>query len=89
MNFNTTLLHKDFGSDRSTGSTLPPIYQVSAFAHESAEKLTVWVTPGRVYSCFKAAAVAKKLLEQQRYESALLQLRAESGPLHALREWLR
>ena len=39
MNFNTTLLHKDFGSDRSTGSTLPPIYQVSAFAHESAEKL--------------------------------------------------
>ena len=39
MDFNTTLLHKDFGSDRCTGSTLTPIYQVSAFAHESAEKL--------------------------------------------------
>ena len=39
MNFNTTLLHKDFGSDRCTGSTLTPIYQVSAFSQESAEKL--------------------------------------------------
>jgi O-acetylhomoserine (thiol)-lyase len=39
MNFNTTLLHKDFGSDQSTGSTLTPIYQVSAFSQESAEKL--------------------------------------------------
>ena len=39
MNFNTTLLHKNFGSDRSTGSTLTPIYQVSAFSQESAEKL--------------------------------------------------
>ena len=39
MNFNTTLLHKDFGSDRSTGSTLTPIYQASAFSQESAEKL--------------------------------------------------
>ena len=39
MNFNTTLLHKDFGSDRSTGSTLTPIYRASAFSQESAEKL--------------------------------------------------
>ena len=39
MNFNTTLLHKNFGSDRSTGSTLTPIYQASAFSQESAEKL--------------------------------------------------
>ena len=39
VNFNTTLLHKDFGSDRSTGSTLTPIYQASAFSQESAEKL--------------------------------------------------
>ena len=39
MNFNTTLLHKNFGSDRNTGSTLTPIYQVSAFSQESAEKL--------------------------------------------------
>ena len=39
MNFNTTLLHQNFGSDRCSGSTLTPIYQVSAFSQESAEKL--------------------------------------------------
>ncbi|MCL1880171.1 MAG: PLP-dependent transferase [Actinomycetia bacterium] len=38
MRFNTKLLHGKFPSDWS-GSTLPPIYQVSAFAHESAERL--------------------------------------------------
>ena len=39
MDFNTTLLHHNFESERSTGSTLTPIYQVSAFSQESAEKL--------------------------------------------------
>ena len=39
MIFNTILLHKDFDSDRCTGSTLTPIYQVSAFSQDSAEKL--------------------------------------------------
>ena len=39
MNFNTTLLHKDFSSDRCSGATLTPIYQVSAFSQDSAEKL--------------------------------------------------
>ena len=39
MNFNTALLHGAFGSDSATGATLTPIYQVSAFAHESPEKL--------------------------------------------------
>ena len=39
MNFNTTILHKDFASDRCSGSTLTPIYQVSAFSQESAEKI--------------------------------------------------
>ena len=39
MNFNTILLHKDFDSDRCTGSTLTPIYQVSVFSQDSAEKL--------------------------------------------------
>ena len=38
MKFNTKLLHGGFPSDPQ-GSTLPPVYQVSAFAHESAEKL--------------------------------------------------
>ena len=39
MDFNTALLYQNFGGDAATGATLPPIYQVSAFAHESAEKL--------------------------------------------------
>jgi O-acetylhomoserine (thiol)-lyase len=39
MKFNTALLHKSFNGEESTGSTLTPIYQVSAFSHESAEQL--------------------------------------------------
>ncbi|MGN0656407.1 MAG: O-acetylhomoserine aminocarboxypropyltransferase/cysteine synthase family protein, partial [Ruminiclostridium sp.] len=39
MNFNTALLHKNFKGDSGMGATLTPIYQSSAFAHESAEKL--------------------------------------------------
>ena len=39
MNFDTALLHQNFGSDRCSGSTLAPIYQVSAFSQDSAEKL--------------------------------------------------
>lgn len=39
MRFNTQLLHGGNSPEGSTGSTLPPIYQVSAFAQDSAEKL--------------------------------------------------
>lgn len=39
MKFNTKLLHGGFGPEKTTGSTLTPIYQVSAFAQESAEQL--------------------------------------------------
>ncbi len=39
MDFNTTLLHHGYGSEKNSGSTLTPIYQVSAFSQESAEKL--------------------------------------------------
>lgn len=39
MKFNTALLHRSFDGDATTGATVPPIYQVSAFSHESAEKL--------------------------------------------------
>ncbi|MBQ9674206.1 MAG: O-acetylhomoserine aminocarboxypropyltransferase/cysteine synthase [Ruminococcus sp.] len=39
MNFNTALLHGNFNGDSGTGATLTPVYQVSAFAHESPEKL--------------------------------------------------
>ncbi|PYG84865.1 O-acetylhomoserine (thiol)-lyase [Ruminiclostridium sufflavum DSM 19573] len=38
MRFNTRVLHSTFPAD-PYGSTLPPVYQVSAFAHESAETL--------------------------------------------------
>jgi O-acetylhomoserine (thiol)-lyase len=39
MKFNTALLHGAFDGEKTTGATNVPIYQVSAFAHESAEKL--------------------------------------------------
>lgn len=39
MNFNTALLHSGTERDKATGATIPPIYQVSAFEHESAEQL--------------------------------------------------
>jgi len=39
MKFNTALLHSNFDGDEATGATVTPIYQVSAFSHESPEKL--------------------------------------------------
>lgn len=39
IGINTLLLHGPSNPFDTTGATLPPIYQVSAFAHESAEKL--------------------------------------------------
>lgn len=39
MKFNTQLLHGTQGGFDAAGSTLPPVYQTSAFSHESAEKL--------------------------------------------------
>ncbi len=53
MKFNTELLHSGFESDKATGSTLTPIYQVSAFAHESPEvleKIFNNKAPGFAYS---------------------------------------
>ena len=39
MNFDTALLHGSFGTDETTGATLTPVYQSSAFGQESAEKI--------------------------------------------------
>lgn len=53
MKFNTELLHKNFGGDKSTGSTLTPIYQTNAFGFENAErqeKVFAGTAPGFVYS---------------------------------------
>ena len=39
MKFNTSLLHGASGDGNSQGSTIPPVFQVSAFAYDSAEQL--------------------------------------------------
>ncbi|MCD8026197.1 MAG: PLP-dependent transferase, partial [Clostridiales bacterium] len=39
MKFNTALLHSGYDREKSTGSTIIPIYQVNAFSQDSAEKL--------------------------------------------------
>lgn len=39
MKFNTALLHGDFQKELNKGETIIPIYQSSAFSHESAERL--------------------------------------------------
>lgn len=53
MEFNTALLHKNFSGDKATGSTMTPIYQVSAFSQSSAEQLEKVFNnkaPGYAYS---------------------------------------
>lgn len=39
MKFNTSLLHGNFNPDKKTGATTTPIYQSTAFRHETAEEL--------------------------------------------------
>ncbi|MGN1088909.1 MAG: O-acetylhomoserine aminocarboxypropyltransferase/cysteine synthase family protein [Huintestinicola sp.] len=39
MRFNTALLHDSFNGEKETGATLIPVYNVNAYAHESAEKI--------------------------------------------------
>lgn len=39
MKFNTSLLHGSFNPDKKTGATTTPIYQSTAFRHETAEEL--------------------------------------------------
>lgn len=53
MKFNTLLLHGDYQGDRNTGATWTPIYQSSAFSHESSqqlEKLFHNQAPGYTYT---------------------------------------
>jgi len=40
MNFETKLVHSGFQGDKQTGATVPPIYQSTSFAHESAESIS-------------------------------------------------
>ena len=39
MEFDTQVIHEISGQDKATGATIPAIYQVSAFAQDSAEQL--------------------------------------------------
>lgn len=53
MKFNTLLLHGAFDGDESKGATNTPIYQATAFQHETAEKLEnifQGKAPGFVYT---------------------------------------
>ena len=60
MKFNTALLHQSIGSEQN-GATLPPIYQVSAFSHDSPERLEKVFNnqaPGFAYSRISNPTVA-------------------------------
>ena len=53
MNFNTALLHGNFTGDDKSGATTTPIYQATAFRHETAEKLEAIFRgkePGFIYT---------------------------------------
>lgn len=61
MRFNTALLHGNCGSEEKTGATMTPIYQSSAFEHDSAEKLEMVfhnTAPGFAYTRINNPTVA-------------------------------
>lgn len=66
MEFNTSLLHKGLYEDTQTGSTLPPVYQVSAFRHKSAEELEkVFKNTAPGFSYTRVANPTVKAFEQR------------------------
>lgn len=82
MNFNTRLLHGGFKHEAATGSTLAPIYQVSAFAQESAEKLEAVFnnrTPGFAYSRIGNPTVASFENRMNALEKGLGAVACSSG----------
>ena len=61
MKFNTALLHGNFGGDETTGATLTPIFQSSAFGQKSAEQIEKIFhnqAPGFAYSRISNPTVA-------------------------------
>jgi O-acetylhomoserine (thiol)-lyase len=53
MRFNTALIHGNFASDKKTGAACVPIYQSTAFSHDTAEELESIFkgsAPGFVYT---------------------------------------
>ena len=82
MNFNTKLLHGGFRQDAATGSTLAPIYQVSAFAQESAEKLEAVFNnraPGFAYTRISNPTVASFENRMNALEKGLGAVACSSG----------
>lgn len=61
MKFNTALLHGNFSGDETTGATLTPIFQSSAFGQKSAEQIEKIIhnqAPGFAYSRISNPTVA-------------------------------
>lgn len=82
MEFNTRLLHGGFGADKATGATLAPIYQVSAFAQESAEKLEAVFNnraPGFAYSRISNPTVASFETRMNALEKGIGAVACSSG----------
>ena len=82
MEFNTRLLHGGFGTDKATGATLAPIYQVSAFAQESAEKLEAVFNnraPGFAYSRISNPTVASFETRMNALEKGIGAVACSSG----------
>lgn len=82
MEFNTRLLHGGFKPDSATGSTIAPIYQVSAFAQESAEKLEAVFNnraPGFAYTRISNPTVASFENRMNALEKGLGAVACSSG----------
>ena len=80
MEFNTALLHQQFDSDTQNGATIPPIYQVSAFAQSSAEQLE------KVFNN-KAAGFAYTRISNPTVNEELLLWKRASEQWLVLLEW--
>lgn len=82
MEFNTRLLHGGFGTDKTTGATLAPVYQVSAFAQESAEKLEAVFNnraPGFAYTRISNPTVASFETRMNALEKGIGAVACSSG----------
>ena len=82
MNFNTKLLHSGFKTEKATGSTITPIYQVSAFAQESAEKLESVFNnkaPGFAYTRISNPTIASFEMRMNELEKGIGAVACSSG----------
>lgn len=82
MRFNTALLHGNMSSDEKTGATMTPIYQSSAFEHESAEKLEKVfhnTAPGFAYTRINNPTIASFEQRITRLEGGVATVATASG----------